>query len=86
MNEMRYLPSNTRFKKGSGNWRVWEWFAIYGQIDTKTIHRVIGCDMSRVADCKREMAQYGFTLPKGGIRIAEGNYSFPMIEKENDEW
>jgi hypothetical protein len=42
--------------------------------------------MSRVADCKREMAQYGFTLPKGGIRIAEGNYSFPMIEKENDEW
>ena len=83
MDEMRYLPPNPRFKRGSGNWLVWEWLATWGMIETKVVH-ALGCDMSRVADCKKAMAQYGFTLPKGGIKIGEGNYLFKMIRMEDE--
>ena len=88
MNEMlsgcqiqRFLPPPKNFRPGSGNSKVWERFALFGEVTTEQVHR-LGADMTRVNNCKQAMKQYGYTLPKGGIRITENNYRFPLIPLE----
>jgi len=88
MNEMpedfnvwKYLPPPENFRPGSGNYRVYKRLATFGRVTTKEVH-ALGADMSRVADCKKAMKKHNYTLPKGGIRIAEDNYEFPLIPLE----